>query len=270
VAEDNPVNQRVAAGLLERLGCTVDLVGNGREAIAMVRNAPYDLVLMDVQMPEMDGLAATRAIRTREAAGLLERLPIVAMTAHALTGDREECLAAGMDAYLPKPVSLSSLTDQLRALLPDRMTSRGTSGATMAAKSEPSPEPALAPTPTPVGAAPEPSIFDPEQLVMVAGDEVDDARELVDLFLSSGRKNLDEMEAALERGDIEDFHRATHAFKGSSGMIGAMRLHHRLKGLMEEKDLEVIQGDAGGARTEFEAALAAMEQWVSTAESASD
>ena len=103
LAEDNAVNQRVARALLERRGHTVSVAGNGREAVRLVEERDFDLVLMDVQMPEMDGLEATMVLRAREA-GAGRRLPIVAMTAHAMKGDAERCLEAGMDAYVSKPI----------------------------------------------------------------------------------------------------------------------------------------------------------------------
>jgi CheY-like chemotaxis protein len=111
VAEDNPVNQRVAVAMLERLGQRVEVAGNGQEAVEAVKRFAYDLVLMDVQMPELDGYEATRLIRALpERAG---RLPIIAMTANALKGDAQKCLAAGMDDYLAKPVSTDALTAML-------------------------------------------------------------------------------------------------------------------------------------------------------------
>jgi CheY-like chemotaxis protein len=103
LVEDNPINQKVAQRLLERAGHSVTLAANGREAVDHVCNRRFDLVLMDVQMPEMDGLEATVAIRQQEA-GTDRHLPIVALTAHAMVGDRERCLAAGMDGYVSKPV----------------------------------------------------------------------------------------------------------------------------------------------------------------------
>ncbi len=113
LAEDNIVNQKVAGKLLERLGCRVDMAANGKEAVEMWRKFPYDLILMDCQMPEMDGLEATQAIREREDQDHHNRVPIVAMTAGAMQGDRERCLAAGMDGYLSKPVKIADLQSVL-------------------------------------------------------------------------------------------------------------------------------------------------------------
>ena len=104
LAEDHPVNQKLAVRLLEKWGHTVAVAGNGRDALAALQREPFDLVLMDVQMPEMDGFEATAAIREREAQTGGDRIPVVAMTAHAIQGDRERCLAAGMDAYVSKPI----------------------------------------------------------------------------------------------------------------------------------------------------------------------
>jgi signal transduction histidine kinase/ActR/RegA family two-component response regulator len=114
LAEDNPVNAKLAVRLLERLGCRVEVASNGREAVDMIRSMPFELVFMDCQMPEMDGFEATRVIRewertTREPGSTRERLPVVALTANAMQGDRERCLEAGMDAYLAKPIDRAEL-----------------------------------------------------------------------------------------------------------------------------------------------------------------
>lgn len=116
LAEDNIVNQRVAARMLEKLGTRPDIATNGREAVAMSGLLAYDLILMDCQMPEIDGYAATREIRLRENSN--QRVPIVAMTAEVLTGCREQCLAAGMDDYIPKPFKVELLFDALRKWVP--------------------------------------------------------------------------------------------------------------------------------------------------------
>ena len=102
LAEDNPVNQKVARGALEKMRCTVDIVNNGAEAVDAWSTRQYDLILMDCQMPVMDGYEATRTIRAREQAG--RRIPILALTADAMSGAEQDCLAAGMDGYLTKPL----------------------------------------------------------------------------------------------------------------------------------------------------------------------
>src|SRR6516164_5499155 len=108
LAEDNPVNQTLAMRILERLGHKVQVVNNGKEALGRAQGEEFDVILMDVQMPEMDGLEATTAIRDAEAS-TGKHVPIVAMTAHAMKGDREKCLSAGMDGYLSKPIRIDEL-----------------------------------------------------------------------------------------------------------------------------------------------------------------
>jgi CheY-like chemotaxis protein len=109
LAEDNPVNQRLALAVLEKMGHRVTLAANGREAWAAWHEGSFDLILMDVQMPEIDGIEATQMIRADEAASGRRRTPILAVTANAMTGDRERYLAAGMDDYISKPFKVDSL-----------------------------------------------------------------------------------------------------------------------------------------------------------------
>jgi CheY-like chemotaxis protein len=121
LAEDNSVNQKVATGILQKLGHTVAIAGNGKEAIEALQNCgpdEFDLVLMDVQMPEMDGIEATRSIRMRDKAHGTHT-PVIAMTAHAMTGDRERCLEAGMDGYIGKPIRVADLMEEIRRHVPE-------------------------------------------------------------------------------------------------------------------------------------------------------
>ena len=118
VVEDNVVNQFVATEVLGELGLQVEIAGSGREAISMVRTSAFDLVLMDVQMPEMDGLATTRALRSLPEGKVI---PIIAMTASALEEDSERCLAAGMDAFLSKPIDEERLIEVVTTTMRARM-----------------------------------------------------------------------------------------------------------------------------------------------------
>jgi CheY-like chemotaxis protein len=120
VAEDNAINQRVALRMLEKLGLSADIAANGAEAVKAIQTNPYPVILMDCQMPEMDGFQATAAIRAWEAERGLPRTPIIAMTAHAMTGDRERCLEAGMDDYLAKPISIRALNEVLSQFVETR------------------------------------------------------------------------------------------------------------------------------------------------------
>jgi CheY-like chemotaxis protein len=123
IAEDNLMNQRVATKLLQKVGCETHVVVNGREAVEAVRNNHYDLVLMDCQMPEMDGFEATAAIRKME--GLAKHTVIFALTANAMAGDREKCLAAGMDDYLSKPFDLKALERAIETWLTPATANEG-------------------------------------------------------------------------------------------------------------------------------------------------
>jgi CheY-like chemotaxis protein len=109
LAEDNPINQKVACGMLRKLGLTVTVADNGAQALDLLAAGHYDAVLMDVQMPVLDGFAATRELRIREQQDGRPRMPVIAMTANAMSGDRAQCLDAGMDDYIPKPVKLAEL-----------------------------------------------------------------------------------------------------------------------------------------------------------------
>ncbi len=200
LAEDNPVNQKVARGTLDKLGYAVDVVGNGAEAVAAWETGRYQLILMDCQMPVMDGYQATREIRSRERGGA--HIPIVALTADAMKGAEETCRAAGMDDYLTKPLDRTRLA------------------AVLARHLDASIQPEAAPAArAPTGDEPDPVDW-PKLLKMTDGDAnlVD---ELIELFIQSGDATLRDVRAALGRGDLPAVGRLAHSLKGASASMQA-------------------------------------------------
>src|SRR5262245_31309031 len=197
LVEDNIVNQRVAIGLLERRGHQVMAVGNGREALEHVGRGRFDVVLMDLQMPVMSGLDATAAIRERERT-TGGHVPIVAMTAHAMAGDRERCLAAGMDGYLSKPVD-----PQLLFAAVERP---GTSTSVL-------------------DAAASPAIFDMDALLTRVGGDRELMIEVIRLFLEDCPARLENIAAAMAANDADAVRVAAHALKGSAGSLGAVAVY---------------------------------------------
>jgi signal transduction histidine kinase/ligand-binding sensor domain-containing protein/CheY-like chemotaxis protein/HPt (histidine-containing phosphotransfer) domain-containing protein len=204
LAEDNVVNQKVALGTLEKLGYAVDIVANGAEALAAWQTGRYHLILMDCQMPVMDGYQAAREIRHREPQGV--RIPIIALTADAMKGAEEQCREAGMNDYLTKPLDRVRLTEAIERHL---------------RAAEPSPaQPSAAATGTTPGAAPGDPV-DWERFMSVADGDEGFVAQLVQLFIDSGDAALREIRDALTRGDLPAIGRAAHALKGSSANIRA-------------------------------------------------
>ncbi|HEV7507700.1 MAG TPA: two-component regulator propeller domain-containing protein [Thermoanaerobaculia bacterium] len=208
IAEDNSVNQRVALLLLERLGYSADVAGNGYEVLTALHRQTYDVVLMDVQMPDMDGLEATRRIQAEWPEA--HRPRVVAMTASALISDRNACLAAGMDGFLTKPILIRELQAALRSV-----------AAAPAAASPPPPSP----PPEPPGELP---LLDPiyldrlRQLEEASGHSV--VGEIVDSFLGEMPRRLSRMREVLAAGDCAALDFAAHSLKGASAQLGAVRL----------------------------------------------
>ncbi len=201
LAEDNAVNQRLAASLLERRGHKVTIAANGREALAAVAAQPFDVVLMDVQMPEMGGFEATSAIRALETERQATRLPIIAMTAHAMKGDRERCLAAGMDEYLTKPLDPRQLCALVEAM----------------ADAAPA-------------AAPRGELFTvPLEVLARVGGDRELLAEISRLFVDDAPRHLAKIRQALDARDGESLRRAAHGLKGAAanfdaeGVVGAAR-----------------------------------------------
>jgi PAS domain S-box-containing protein len=198
VAEDSRVNLKLVTQLLEKRGHLVITAKNGREALAALNTQAVDLILMDVQMPEMDGFEATRAIRSREE-GTDDHIPIIAMTAHAMKGDRERCLNAGMDAYVSKPLRASELFDAIEGLAPTYEA----------------PEQAAS------GDEAEVPVVNWEAAVNHFEGDIDLLKEIAEMFLEESPVLMYQMKEALNRGDNAALERAAHTIKGSVGNFAA-------------------------------------------------
>jgi CheY-like chemotaxis protein/HPt (histidine-containing phosphotransfer) domain-containing protein len=214
LAEDNITNQQVAVGILQRLGLRADAVANGAEAVRALESLPYDLVLMDVQMPELDGLAATRAIRTGKAAVLNPGIPIVAMTAHAMRGDRERCLEAGMNDYIAKPVSIRTLAAVLDKWLPRE------GGAAPAMPAAPSGK-RLPPSVS----GPGQPVFDRAGMLARLMDDRELADKVIAAFLGDMPRQIGVLRDCVASGDAAGAGRQAHTIKGACANVGgdAMR-----------------------------------------------
>ena len=208
LAEDNAVNQRVVVRLLEKFGHSIAVANHGGEALAALEVAEFDLVLMDVQMPEVDGFEATRAIREGEVI-TGRRQPIVAMTAHAMKGDRERCIAAGMDDYVSKPVQRPDLLRVLHwaASLLDCEQSAADSASVETARH---PQPAA------------PAAFHRDAALERLGGDEELLAEVVGLFLADTPGQVAEIRRAVEARDAELLRRAAHTLKGAAGYVGGV------------------------------------------------
>ncbi len=234
LAEDNPVNMEAATRILQRRGHHVVPASTGLEVLALLQSAaqpPFDVVLMDVQMPEMDGFQATAQIREREKAAAARRVPIVAMTAHAMAGDRERCLAAGMDGYVSKPIDRNELFAAIEKYAPAGATAGERAAATR-------------PDPQGVAAGQAPLIDEPALLANFDGD-ADVLRDLIAMFRTTGPKGLAELKAALARGDSPEAERLAHRLAGTLGTFMAK------PAFSDAKQLEMLgkRRDLGSAAT---------------------
>lgn len=210
LVEDDPIGRRMATRLLQQLGVQADLAGDGQEAVDIVAANQYALVLMDCEMPVLDGYAATAEIRQREA-GVARRLPIIAMTSSTLNADRQRALAAGMDEHLIKPLDLERLT----ALLVRWNVPHTTVPAV-----QPAQQPDLPPAPS----ADQPPILDPAGLPTVNGRISEPYREIVQLFQQEAARRKTALDTALTASDWVQIARIAHTLAGSASSIGALRL----------------------------------------------
>ncbi len=233
LAEDNPLNQQVALGLLELAGLETDVAENGREAVEMARSNEYDIVLMDIQMPDLDGLSATRLIREDDG---IKNLPVVAMTAHTIAGDREKSLNAGMNDHVTKPIDPDELYDALLRWI----------------------EPKERQAPKPKRARVEDYMLEPPEIAGVdvraglrtVGGNVKLYRSLLRDFHRDYSELVPDLQARLKSGDYQAVQAATHTMKGVAGNIGARKLYDAAASV-ESKLKEGRNSEAEEAFPEF-------------------
>jgi signal transduction histidine kinase/DNA-binding response OmpR family regulator len=257
LAEDNATNQRVALHILASLGYRADVAGNGLEALTALENQRYDVVLMDIQMPEMDGLEASRQIAARWPRD--ERPYIVAMTANAMAGDRETALAAGMDDYVSKPIHVDELVGALRRSAP-----QAEGGDEIGVGAEPPDH--MATEVPPAGRQAEtrdgaPTALDStavDRLMKVVGGKQESLVELINSFLTDGPALLAEMRKGLAEHDVARLRRAAHTLKSNSADFGATALQDQARALEERAREGSIDADAPGLVAAAEAAFAAV------------
>ena len=225
VAEDNLVNQKVALRILEKAGHRVDVANDGIEAVAALENGSYDMVFMDIQMPRMDGYAATAEIR--KMAPEYRELPVIAMTAHAMKGDREKCIAAGMDDYISKPVKPKGLLEMVQ-----RWAGMKVIRPSVGVHRYPS-DPDL-----PV---------DLRRLKDLSGGDQDFEHEITDLFLKDTSLHLARLEAAIKEEDSSSVEASAHSIKGAAANMGA----EKFRKLVHALELKGKAGDLHGAAEDF-------------------
>lgn len=273
LAEDNPINQTLARRILERAGHEVLVAQNGREVLQILERFACDAVLMDVQMPELDGLEATQAIRRKEQQqGQGRHLPIIAMTAHAMVGDRQRCLEAGMDSYIAKPLHPHDL---LRALDEAAGTGAEPSSDVAVSVSPQAESPAEDRPPAPPDiAAPKPQcpgeeVFDLQAALVHAGSDAQLLKELAGQFLRLGPPRLSELRRALHAGDVATARRLAHTVKGEIGSFAAkeaMEAVARLQAALEtpERFSEALAA-MGAVEAAWQRLRPALERFCSTA-----
>jgi two-component system sensor histidine kinase/response regulator len=211
LVEDNLVNQKVALKALEKIGYAADKANDGAQALQATREKRYDLILMDVQMPVMDGMEATRQIRDAHSGSLNPAVTIVALTAHAMAGDKERCLNMGMDDYLAKPIKAAELQEVI-----SRWLTTGGPGQ----ESEPMPE-AMA-----VAEVPAPPVFDEEVLLNLLEGDRESSTEIANQYMGDVEGQVSSLREAIQAGDSDLIKERAHLLKGASASVGAQAMRY--------------------------------------------
>ncbi len=251
LAEDNRINQTVATRMLQKMGHSLLVAGNGNEALSLLTSHRFDLVLMDIQMPEMDGLTTTRKIREGER-GTRMHLPIIAMTAHAMKGDRERCIEAGMDGYVSKPISSQELEGAIASTFPERGDV----------------EPVISFQATPEDATPPSAIvWDMGKTLERLGGDETLFHEVVEIFLDDVPKHMAGLRRAITEGNAEAVERAAHTLKGELGYLGISEVSQKVREMEElgrRSDLRLAATLYATFEPELSEVLIAMRRTVGT------
>jgi len=257
LADDNITNQQVALGILKKLGLHADVAANGVEVVNALNAIPYDLVFMDVQMPEMNGYEATNRIRQSPSALGNQQVPIIAMTAHAMQGDREKCLEAGMNDYVTKPISLPALAAALSKWLPQE-----TATAADHAPGEPEATATASVSGRQEAAAP---VFDKAGLLARLQDDEELAGTVVECFLDDIPRQIEALRDYLLAGDARGAERQAHTMHGAAANAGAERLRE-VAAMMEKAgkagDLAALKARMSDLSAEFDQLKEVMEHEV--------
>lgn len=221
MAEDNIFNQAVAVEVLKKLGCDVEVASNGRAAVEAFEARQFDIILMDLQMPEMDGYEATRILRSKETA---TRIPIIAQTAHAFAEDRRRCMEVGMDDFVSKPIAMSELLRTLARFSPSRKLNERLSGSQSRSDGK-----ALTET------------FDPSGLLARVGGDTEAFQDLSQLFFQSVSLQIAALHSALEEKNCAEIAKSCHSIKGACANFGAKLM----EGIALEMELAAKAGEFG-------------------------
>jgi len=255
VADDYPTNQLVVSMHLKSAGFSVDLVGDGQQAVAAFEDKFYDLILMDIQMPVLNGFDATRNIRALEAASQSgRRIPILALTANALKGDEEKCLEAGMDGYLTKPIHRQKLIQAAAHWLG------------LEAESGFFPEPTAQSGSIPTPAHDEPAVMDTATAVDEFGG-ADTVKIVARQLIENVDRQLEQIRESIAEGDRERIRKAAHAIKGGAATMEAMALSHaaaHLENLSPEGAMNEIGAGCGALEKQFFRFREFVSQWKGT------
>jgi CheY-like chemotaxis protein len=228
LAEDNVVNQRLAVRMLEKSGYRADTVSNGKEAVEVLKSIPYDLVLMDVNMPEMDGFEATRIIRDPNSKCRNHHIPIIAITAHAMQGDREKCLALGMNDYISKPVQREELFKAIERIYLKKLV-RTSLDDSQNLETKPNQKSSQLAHITDTNQQDVPDlnahdIFDKEKLLEGIDHDEEFCKEMLDIYIQDTTEKLERLREAIKNEDAFNIEQDAHSVKGSSANIFAYEM----------------------------------------------